>query len=247
MIKTFLKSIIVFLLRTEARLILKRYKPKIVAVSGTVGKTSTKESIALVLSSKFNVRKSAKSYNSDIGIPLTIIGARNAWGNPLHWFLVLLKGLSVIFSKEKYPEWLVLEMGVGRPDDMKRLVSWIKPNVSVLTMVGETPVHVEHFKSPAELSREKAKLIKVLGEEDYAILNGDDPAMSDFGSKTRGKIITYGFGLENHLVASAYTLSPDGIKFKVEHKGNIVPVSLHNIFGKHHVYTILARLLEGLT
>ena len=92
-----------FILATEAKFILRKYKPKIVAITGTVGKTSAKDAIALVLSTKFNVRKSEKSYNSELGVPLTIIGEKSAWLNPLQWFFVLLRGTQAFFKKTEYP------------------------------------------------------------------------------------------------------------------------------------------------
>ncbi|MBU3925894.1 hypothetical protein KJ763_01865, partial [Patescibacteria group bacterium] len=125
MIKKIFKNIIVFLLRVEAKLILRRYKPKIIAVTGTVGKTSSKDAIYTILSPDFHVRKSEKSYNSELGVPLTIIGAKTAWNNFFEWFLILFKGIKLLIAKYDYPKWLVLEMGVDRPKDMKRLVSYV--------------------------------------------------------------------------------------------------------------------------
>jgi len=140
-----------------------------------------------------------------------------------------------------------LEMGVDRPGDMDRLVSWIKPDVGVITLVGETPVHVEYFRSPVELASEKAKIIGILNDEQYSIFNGDDIAMNDFKSKTKAKILTFGFLPENHLRATSYSISPDGVIFKAEFRGNIVPVRLRNLFGRHHVYTALAALAVGIS
>ena len=120
-------------------------KPKIIAVSGTVGKTSAKEAIALVLGSEFDVRKSEKSYNSEIGVPLTIIGAKTGWGDPKQWLSIILKGLKVFLFANDYPEFLVLEMGVDRLNDMEKMISWVKPDVAVITAVGTIPVHVQYF------------------------------------------------------------------------------------------------------
>ncbi|MFA6463673.1 MAG: hypothetical protein WCV55_01555, partial [Candidatus Paceibacterota bacterium] len=72
--KKILKKIVVWILTIEAKLALKRYKPSIIAVTGSVGKTSTKDAIFTAISPFYHVRKSSKSYNSDIGIPLTILG-----------------------------------------------------------------------------------------------------------------------------------------------------------------------------
>ncbi len=262
--KNILKQIVVTLLRLEAKLILRKHKPKIAAVSGTVGKTSTKDAIALVFGKEFNVRKSEKSYNSELGVPLTIIGAKSAWNNFFQWILILVKGAGVFlpargwraFGAKKhgpassaggYPEWLVLEMGVDRPKDMKRLASWIKPDVAVITALGEIPSHVEYFKTSDELAKEKSRLVQNLKEENTAVLNGDDQRVLGMKEKIKAKVIVYGFSADNDLMASNYLVTPDGISFKVEYKGNIVPVRLHNIFGRHHVYTALAALAAGIS
>ena len=81
--KKLFKKIILNILRIEAELVLKKYKPRIVTITGSVGKTSTKDAVYEVLSKFYYVRRSDKSYNSEIGLPLTILGLPNAWNNPL--------------------------------------------------------------------------------------------------------------------------------------------------------------------
>ncbi len=106
------------ILRLAAVAVLKRHKPKIVAITGSMGKTSTKEAVFAVLSSKFDVRKSEKNYNNEIGIPLVIIGAESGGKNIFKWAWVFLKWLYDLVTPF-YPEILVFELGVDRPGDMK--------------------------------------------------------------------------------------------------------------------------------
>ena len=120
-----MKSLVINVLQWEAKLILAKYKPKIVMVTGSVGKTSTKDAIYSVLASKFFVRKSQKSYNSDIGVPLTILNCENAWSDPFLWLLNFLKGLSLIVLPSRYPKWLVLEVGADRPGDIEKLLTLV--------------------------------------------------------------------------------------------------------------------------
>lgn len=259
MIKNIIKKIVIFSLCLEAKLILKKYKPKIVAITGTAGKTSTKDAVYAVLRREFFARESQKSYNSGIGVPLTVIGAESAWGNPFLWLLILFKGLRLLVVRHDYPELLVLEMGVNRPGEIDKLLSWIKPNVSIITRLGDVPVHVEYFSGIEELAKEKAKLIKVLRQEDYAILNGDDEAVLNMTNKTKANIITYGFAREDggekfDLMASNYHIVyrvdgereiPEGITFKVDYNGKIVPIRLYDVFGEQAVYNVLAALAAG--
>lgn len=247
MLKQISKKIIVALLRAVSRLILWKYKPKILAVSGTVGKTSTKEAAALAFGSEFSVRKSEKSYNSEIGIPLTIIGAKTGWANPFLWILIFLKGIRLLFAKNNYPRWLILEMGVDREGDMERLVSYVKPDIAVITAVGTVPSHVEYFKESEDLLREKTKLIYALKDGGWAILNGDDDKVLSLKTRIKANVLTYGFSGGLDLTASNYKITRNGITFKIDYGGNIIPIRLHDIFGKHYVYTVLASLAAGVS
>ena len=83
--KKILKPIVIFFLAFFARAVLHRYKPCIVMVTGSVGKTSTKDAIAAALTAKFYVRKSEKSFNTGFGVPFTILGVENPWNNPFAW------------------------------------------------------------------------------------------------------------------------------------------------------------------
>ena len=86
-----LKKLIIYILTLESKLVLKKYKPRIIAVTGSVGKTSTKDAIyAILAATGKHVRKSDKSFNSEIGVPLTILGVGNAWKDPLGWFSNIL-------------------------------------------------------------------------------------------------------------------------------------------------------------
>ena len=134
--KTILKKIITYILRLESVLVLFKYKPKIIAITGSVGKTSTKDAVYAVLSGITYVRKSEKSYNSEIGLPLTILGVPNGWNNPLIWLKNIFAGLWLFIYPHKYPKMLVLEVGVGKEGDMKKTASWLKTDVVIITAVG---------------------------------------------------------------------------------------------------------------
>jgi UDP-N-acetylmuramoyl-tripeptide--D-alanyl-D-alanine ligase len=114
MFRQIAKRLVAAILAWEARLVLWKYRPKIVAVTGSVGKTGTREAIRAVLATKYKVGDSStKSFNSEIGLPLAIMGLDNAWGNFLAWIKNFVEGLILIVLPSDYPEWLVLEVGVG--------------------------------------------------------------------------------------------------------------------------------------
>lgn len=243
--KEIFKKIIVFIITLEARLVVKKYKPKIVAITGSVGKTSVKEAVAVVLSIKYKTRKSARSYNSEIGVPLAILNCENGWYNPFAWLYNILRGVGLLILKKEYPEWLVLEFGVERPGDMEKLISWLNPHIAVVTALSDIPAHVEFFASPQNLAKEKTKLLKNLGIDDFAILNFDDATVYEMKEKTKAKIITYGFGSTADFTVSSYHLIEKGLMFNADSENSSVPVRLFNVFGKHHVYTALAALAVG--
>ncbi len=169
-----------------------RFHPKVIGVTGSVGKTSTKEAIYTFLKRDFDVRKSEKSFNSEIGVPLAILGLKNAWWNPLHWSWNLLKGFWIAFFSRKYPQILILEIGADRPRDIKNTVSWLTPDIAVLTALAPVPVHVENFPDPAAVYKEKSELIKALKKEGTAVLNQDDERVMAMQKITPAKIITFG-------------------------------------------------------
>ncbi|MCA9356208.1 UDP-N-acetylmuramoyl-tripeptide--D-alanyl-D-alanine ligase [Candidatus Nomurabacteria bacterium] len=253
--KSFLKGIVVSILIFEAKLILKKYKPKIVAITGSVGKTSTKDAIFEALSPFYHVRKSEKSYNSEIGLPLTIIGATNQWGSFVGWIGVIFHGLGLILKKHKYPKWLVLEVGVGKPGDMKKTGMWLKSDVVVFTHFGTTPVHVEFFPSPEHVRREKILLAQTLKEGGAIILNNDDPLVADLANKHITKVAhkTYSYSLsgeatvkaENYTVVYNDKRLPTGINFKVSINGNSIPVFIDGGIGITHITSPLAALCTG--
>ncbi len=251
MTKTIFKKVIAYILRVESQLVLVRYKPKIVAITGSVGKTSTKDAVYAIFSKIAHVRKSEKSYNSEIGLPLTILGISNGWNNPFIWFSNIFKGLWLIlnpFGPHKYPEWLVLEVGVGKMGDMKKTASWLKTDVVIITGIGETPAHIEFFPSRKHLIEEKSGLIKTLKKDGLLILNADDEAVLEMRAKSKKYTITYGFKEGADLLGSGDSISyaptgePEGVIFRVDVEGDSLPVVIEGVFGRNHVYACLGAL-----
>lgn len=249
--KAFLKHIVVSLLTLEARIVLWRYKPKIVAVTGSVGKTSTKDAIYSVLAGTYHARKSDKSFNSELGVPLTILGLPNAWSDMLGWFENILEGLHVIFSRTQYPEWLVLEVGADRPGDIRSL-RWLKPHVVVFTRFPDVPVHVEFFESPEQVIQEKLELARALRPTGTLVINADDEKMANITTREGQRILTYGFSKEvtvrGHTEMVYYEHDkPAGVSFVAEFQDKHEEVQIVGTLGAHHVYSLLAALTVGIS
>ncbi len=247
--KTILKKIIVSILKIEAKLVLKKYKPKIVAVTGSVGKTSTRDAIYTVMATSFFVRKSSKSFNTEIGVPLTILGLPNGWNDPIIWLKNVIDGFLLLLLPNKYPQWLVVEVGADRPGDIESIAKWLKPDVSVITRLSEVPVHVEFFGSSEEVRLEKSQLVRIVGERGVVVLNADDKLVSSFRNLSKGKIVTYGVvntadvgGSNFEFLYDQDSFLPSGIKFEACDFGVCYPIQIPGVLGRQQMYAAIAAL-----
>ena len=248
--KSTFKNIIVNILTWEAKIVLRRYKPKIVAITGSVGKTSTKDAIYTALAPYVHVRRSEKSYNSEMGVPLSILGQANGWTNPFIWAKTLIGGLWLVMFKHRYPEWLVLEVGADKPGDIKSITEWLKPDVVVLTRFPDVPVHIEFFESKEHVIEEKTALARALKSDGLLVVNGDDPVVFALSGKFGAKTVAYGFHdmLPVRAKHLKFNYVDDGLGHKIP-KGRewtlALPdyeyiVSMPNIIGESHISAALA-------
>lgn len=266
--KSGLIKILEYSLRVLASLIIWRHRPGMVGVTGSVGKTSTKLAIASVLASDRKIRFAPSSHNNEIGFPLAIIGEWSANDLKLvsnteppgvkkiqkifFWIKVFLVGLIALASKKsKYPEILVLEYGIQKPGDMKHLLEVAKPNISIVTAIGEIPVHVEFFASVDALAREKSRLVEYLPAAGFAILNYDDDTVMRMKDRTRARTVSFGFSEGADVRITNFEnrsegMKPVGIAFKLEYAGSFVPVRMDGCFGKAQAYAAGAAAATGL-
>ena len=239
-----------------ARLIVRKYRPKIIAVTGSVGKTGTKDAVAKVLSHAQFVRSSRKSYNSELGVPLTILGEESGWGSVPRWLRVFWEGLGLILLKTHYPKVLVLEVGADRPGDIARISRWLKPDRVVVTELPEVPVHVEFFESPERLYEEKGYLVRALKSGGLAVVNADsERAMALAQERSDVRVVSYGFGSEAMVRGSSPRTTysrrrgvsfPTGISLRVDCGSVNVPVKITGALGIGTAYAALAAVALGL-
>jgi UDP-N-acetylmuramoyl-tripeptide--D-alanyl-D-alanine ligase len=259
-----MRNVLKYILKQLARATIWRYRPEIIAITGSVGKTSAKEAIYAVLKNYKRVRKSGGNLNNELGVPLTIIGdwpekelelisrAQPAGTKRLKklffWLKVILSGIvQIIFpQRSAYPQVLILEYGADKPGDIKQLLSIARPKIAVITAIGEIPVHVEFYSGPEAVAREKGKLIEHLFVNDYAVLNFDDQVVMGLKEKTRATIKTFGFEENADVRLNNYEIKPEGIVFKLEHSGSVVPVFIQNTFGRAQAYAASAAACVGL-
>lgn len=243
--KDLFKKFIVTLLTYEATILLKRHKPKIIAITGSVGKTSIKDALFEVFKGKMHVRKSEKSFNSEFGVPLTILGLPTAWSNPFLWLKNVFDGVGLILHNEKYPELLILEMGVDRPYDMDKLTSWITPHVVILTRLPDIPVHVEYFDSPEAVAEEKLKLARALKQDGILVFNHDDERLTAFAESIYQTSIGYARYSKTTFMSEGDSIVYEngiavGCSFTISHLDESVCVTVRGSLGIPHTYNYSA-------
>lgn len=241
-----MKKILQLKLKFFAKRILKKYHPVIIGITGSIGKTSAKEAIAVVLKDELRVRTSFKNYNNEIGLPLVIIGKESPNKSLLGWLGLFIYALRLCLIKNKnYPEVLVLEMGVDRPGDMEYLTSIAPPNVGVVTTISYS--HLEYFGNILNIKKEKQTMIEKVDAKGLAILNFDNEHTQNMSNASKARVLTYGLKEGANLQAqdvtynftkAGYDLS--GINFKLNYNGSIVPVVMKNVMAETALYAALA-------
>jgi len=192
----------------------------LIAVTGSAGKTTTKEAIAHVLATCHRVLKSQGNLNNQFGMPLQLL------------------------KLEPEHDLAVVEMGMSHAGEITELAHLAQPNCGVVTMVA--PVHLEFFDSVAAIASAKYELIQSLPPGGTAILNADDEYVSQFGRDFHGKVIT--FGLHKPADVSARHIEsrgPLGSAFETVANGESVPATL-SLLGEHNIYNALAAIAVGL-
>jgi len=196
-----------------------RFAVPVVAVTGSNGKTTTKELVAAVLATRFNVLKPAGSFNNQWGLPLTLLRLA-----PEH-------------------QALVLELGTNRPGEIAYLAELARPTIGVVTTVAA--VHTEFLGSLDGVRVEKASLVRAIPPEGWVALNADDPRVAGMARDAKGRVITYGHAL-NAQVRAAGDVVEDaaGVTFALEVAGARRDVTLR-LAGRHNVTNALAAAAVG--
>jgi UDP-N-acetylmuramyl pentapeptide synthase len=248
-----MKRFLEIILGLEAKAVLWLNKPKIIGITGSVGKSSTKEAVACVLKARYKARPSPGNLNSQLGLPLAVLGFEKPGGFRknlsalFQWLGILILGAFRIFQTN-YPRILILEMGTDRPGDIAYLLSLSgQLDAAVITDIGIS--HLEFFRSPEDLAKEKLSLLKGLKKNGIAILNYDNDKIYE-GTKNRSEVLSYGFSDRCRIKATDVQMSAKegeyGIAFKVHYAGTVVPVFLPQALGQPACYAALAAVGVGI-
>ena len=199
-----------------------RSSPRVIGITGSIGKTTTKELVYTVLRTRFHTLKSEGNYNNEIGLPLTLLQL-----------------------DETYQR-VVLEMGMYATGEISTLADIARPQVGVITNVG--PVHMERLGSIQAIANAKAELVEALppGPKGIAILNQDEPLVRAMAGSTQAQVFTYGLSPNSDLWADEIeSLGLEGIRFTLHYRGEAVHIRAP-LLGRHSVHTALRAASVGL-
>src|SRR6202166_4446969 len=207
-------------LQLLAQAVRRLWERPLIAVTGSAGKTTTKEAIAHVLSTRFRVHKSEGNFNNHFGLPLMLL------------------------KLEPEHDCAVVELGMSRLGEITALAQIAEPETGVVTNVA--PVHLEFFKDISEIARAKYELIESLPANGTAVLNADDEYVSQFGRDFKGKVVSYGFGPAATVRAENFkSRGEQGSDFDVL-VGNRVEHATLPLVGSHNVQNALAAIAVAL-
>jgi UDP-N-acetylmuramoyl-tripeptide--D-alanyl-D-alanine ligase len=207
-------------LQTLATAVRKLWGKPLIAVTGSAGKTTTKEAIAHVLRTQFRVLKSEGNFNNHFGLPLMLL------------------------KLEPEHDLAVIEMGMSHAGEIRALAKIAQPEIGVVTNVA--PVHLEFFDSLAGIARAKYELIESLPVGGTAVLNTDDDYVSQFGRDFKGKVVMYGTqGTADVRAEKIQSSGPAGVEFDVE-IGSVREHATLPLVGVHNVLNALAAVAVGV-
>ncbi len=207
-------------LQEIARFWRRKLNVKVIGITGSVGKSTTKEIISEVVSQKYFTLKNIGNFNNEIGLPL-----------------------SILRLNEKH-ERAVLEMGFYVPGEIRLLCDIASPSIGVVTNVGA--VHAERAGSLEAIAQGKAELIESLPADGVAILNYDDPFVRAMSSKTKARVFYYGLDPNAELWADEIEgLGLQGIRFRLHYQDELLHIRVP-LIGRHSVHTVLRAVAVGL-
>lgn len=199
-----------------ARYYLRKVNPTVVGITGSNGKTTTKDMIAAVLSKRFNVHKTQANFNNEIGVPMTIL------------------------EMKPNTEILVLEMGMDRPGQLHHLSELTHPDVTVITMIGEA--HIEFFGTRDKIADAKMEITDFLREDGEFIYNGDEPLLRERAEKLSQAKATFGFEKDDTVYATGFKSYKHHATFTVNDSEQQFSIPM---IGKHNVSNAMAALSVG--
>lgn len=251
-----MKRLVQRMLANLARKTLRAYKPKVVAITGSVGKTSTRHAITTAIGDARKIRSTFENYNNELGVPLTILNEPSPGRSVFGWMGVLWRSWRLSMGgSHDYPEVLILEYGADARGDIGYLCQIAQPYIAVVTAVGVA--HAEFFGTLEDVKEEKGTLVRSLAPDGIAVLNADDDRVADMRHMAKGAVVTYGLGGADITAMDVRVdMRHDGdidvgevvarLRFTLKAGADEVSVQMNNVVGDTHVSSVLGGVAVAL-
>lgn len=198
-----------------------KFKIPYIGITGSVGKTTTRDMVYGAVSARFNTLKNQGNLNNQLGVPLTL------------------------FTLNKEHECAVIEMGMSGFNEIEYLANIVNPKIGVISNIGLS--HIERLGSQEGILKAKMEITANFDESCTLIVNGDDKFLSTLKNKEHFyKLKTFGFDKNNDIYCESYDMTQDSITFKCNIDGNIEEIFIPTV-GEHNIYNAMAAILVGLS
>lgn len=239
------KKMVLWVLEALVAWRLGKIKPEIVGVTGSVGKTSTKEAIYAVLKGGEGqpaAHRTPKSYNTEFGVMLAVLEQESGYSSPFKWaWAILCAAFSTLTLEPPYYRTLIVEMGADKPGDIDYLVKHLPPKIGVLTAVKLVHLGEGQFKNVEDVLKEKSKLLRALPRDGWAVVNADDARVE----KLKCHILSVGMSSKADLRAREVESGLHGLKFTLAYEDRTHTLHFPHLLGEHQIYVVLPAIAVG--
>lgn len=239
-----MSSVVITFLGWCARRAVRRETPRVIVVSGSVGKTTTKEAIAVAMGAYepgSSVRVAPENYNNELGVPLTIFQKKAPGKSLFAWAGVLIRAVALACGIRPIgASTLILEYATDRPGDIAYLLTIAKPSVAVVTAIGAE--HTEYFQTIDAVEQEELSLLRGLDADGIAVLNADDPRVMKGKMVAKAKIVTFGEQHGADVKLERMAQESEGIEVRYVSLSHAVTFHLNGVFGRPPALAVAAAL-----
>ena len=232
-----MKFIFQIYLKFLAKIILKKFKPRIIAVCGSTNKSTAVAAIARALSPQIEIAASPKNYNAEIGIPLSVLRIQPEGATKIErWSSIAWRALRQVLSLKTYPKIILLEFGMHTPKDAETVLSIATPDICIFTNLA--PSILSHTDKSDQYNKTFSYFLRRLPKDTILITNSDDPHLEELAQFFPDKVLRYGQSASSGWKLSEISDTDAGQEF-IGCGGEIFPIKIKE-FGLHHAYIAAA-------
>jgi UDP-N-acetylmuramoyl-tripeptide--D-alanyl-D-alanine ligase len=227
-----------------ARGVLRRHRARVVAITGSVGKTTTKELLVAMLAGRYDVAATPGNANSELAVT-SVVASGFRPRTPGEWARAFARAIGRLSARAPFPEILVLETAAGRAGELERTTRAVRPDIAVVLAVGSS--HLEYFGSPDAIAEEKSWPVRRLRPGGVAVLNFGDERVRAQAALAPGRVISYSTVSKADVWAEDVRVDADGTTALVHASGEPEPLRVTTkLLGRHQLACALAALAAAI-